>query len=96
MNKICTFALGALFGTAGIGILTSKDAKKVYTHVTAAAMRCGDEVMKTATAVKENCQDIAADAKDINEKRYEAERQQEIEDAKAVLAAAEEDAAIAE
>ena len=30
------FAGGLLFGTAGISILTSEDAKKVYTHCTAA------------------------------------------------------------
>ena len=35
------FAAGILFGTAGIKILSSKDAKKVYTHGTAAALRAG-------------------------------------------------------
>ena len=30
------FAAGVLFGTAGIKILSSKDAKKVYTQCTAA------------------------------------------------------------
>ena len=33
------FAAGILFGTAGIKILSSKDAKKVYTHCTAAVLR---------------------------------------------------------
>ena len=33
------FAAGVLFGTAGIKILGSKDAKKVYTNCTAAALR---------------------------------------------------------
>ena len=36
------FAGGLLFGTAGISILTSEDAKKVYTHCTAAVLRCRD------------------------------------------------------
>ena len=80
---------GFLLGTAGVGILGSKDAKKCYTHITAATYRCADSVMKTYTNIKENCQDINADAKEINEKRYEEERAKEIEDAKAVLAAAE-------
>ena len=31
-KKTGIFAAGVLFGTAGIKILSSKDAKKVYTH----------------------------------------------------------------
>ena len=33
------FAAGVLFGTAGIKVLSSKDAKKVYTVCTAAVLR---------------------------------------------------------
>ena len=33
------FAAGVLFGTAGIKLLSSKDAKKLYTKVTAAVLR---------------------------------------------------------
>ena len=76
---------GFLLGTAGIKLLSGKDAKKAYTHITAAVMRCVDGVVKTATTLKENCDDIAADAKDINEKRYAAEREQEIRDARELL-----------
>ncbi|HIX69093.1 MAG TPA: hypothetical protein H9735_13370 [Candidatus Anaerostipes excrementavium] len=65
------FAAGVLFGTAGIKILASKDAKKVYTNCTAAALRAKDCVMKTATAVQENAEDIYAEAQQINEKRAE-------------------------
>lgn len=90
-KKLGLFALGTLFGTAGIRILTSKDAKKAYTHVTAAAMRCRDEVVKTGTTLKENCDDIVEDAKEINEERYEQARKAEIEDAKAVLESAKEE-----
>ena len=82
-------ACGFLLGTAGVSILGSKDAKKCYTHLTAAAYRCKDSVLKTYTNIKENCQDIDADAKDINEKRYVEEREKEIEDAKAFLAEAD-------
>ena len=66
--KIGLFAGGALFGSAGIEILTSKDAKKLYTQCTAAVLRMKDQVMKTATTLQENC-DILADAKEINEQR---------------------------
>ena len=41
--------------------------------------------MKYATNIKENCEDIGADAKAINRKRYEEEEQQNIEDAKQLL-----------
>ena len=67
--KIGLFAGGALFGSAGIEILTSKDAKKLYTQCTAAVLRMKDQVMKTATSLQENCGDILADAKEINEQR---------------------------
>ena len=40
------FAAGVLFGTAGIKLLSSKDAKKVYTGCTAAVLRMKDCIMK--------------------------------------------------
>ena len=51
--KIGLFAGGALFGSAGIEILTSKDAKKLYTQCTAAVLRMKDQVMKTATNLQD-------------------------------------------
>ena len=42
-KKLGLFAAGTLFGTAGIKVLTSKDARKVYTEVTAAALRAEAE-----------------------------------------------------
>lgn len=70
IKKIALFAAGTLFGSAGFKLLSSKDAKKVYTHVTAAVLRAKDCVMETVTRTRENCSDIYADAKDINETRY--------------------------
>lgn len=69
MKKIGIFAGGLLFGTAGIKILSSKDAKKVYTNTTAAVLRGKKCVMQTVSTIRENCDDILADAKDINEQR---------------------------
>ena len=66
---LALFAGGALFGSAGIKLLSSRDAKKAYTHVTAAALRMKDAVMQTATTVQENANDILAEARDINERR---------------------------
>ena len=63
------FAAGVAFGTAGIKILTSKDAKKLYTNCTAAVLRAKACVMKTASAIQENAEDIYAEAQQINEDR---------------------------
>lgn len=63
LKKTGIFAAGVVFGTAGIKILSSKDAKKVYTSCTAAALRAKECVMKTVTTVQENAEDILADAK---------------------------------
>ena len=63
------FALGTLFGLEGIKLLSSKDAKKVYTHCTAGVLRAKDAVLDQVTVLQENCSDIYADAKDINEKK---------------------------
>ena len=74
-KKTALFVGGALFGSAGIKLLTSKDAKKAYTQVTAAVLRMKDCVMATANLVQENCGDILAEAKEINENRAaEAEK----------------------
>ena len=78
-------ACGFLLGTVGVKMFSSRDAKQVYTTLTARALRCVDEVTKVATKVKENCDDIMADAKEINEAVYEKERQQAIADAKELL-----------
>ena len=63
------FAAGVLFGTAGIKLLSSKDAKKVYANCTAAVLRAKDCVMKTVSKVQENAEDIYAEAQQINEDR---------------------------
>lgn len=81
-KKTGIFAAGVLFGTAGVKILSSKDAKKVYTHCTAAVLRAKESVMKTAAVVQENAEDIYAEAQLINEERAakEAEFDDESED----------------
>ena len=80
IKKTGIFAAGVLFGTAGVKVLGSKDAKKVYTNCTAAALRAKDCVMKTATTIQENAEDILAEAKQINEERAAAEEAENIED----------------
>ena len=73
LKKAGIFAGGVLFGTAGVKILASDDAKKVYTNCTAAVLRAKDCVMKTATTIQENAEDIYEEAKEINAKRASEE-----------------------
>ena len=90
LKKIGLFAAGVLFGTAGIKILSSKDARKVYAHTTAAALRANENVMTTVTAVREGANDIYAEAKAINDQRTEAEAAAVVEDASSEEGEAEE------
>ena len=69
------FAAGVLFGTAGIKVLSSKDAKKFYTNCTAAVLRAKTCVMNTVSKVQANAEDIYAEAQQINEDRAAAEEE---------------------
>ena len=77
------FAAGVLFGTAGIKILASEDARKLYANCTAAVLRAKECVMKTATNIQEHAEDIYAEAQQINEDRAAAETE-EFEDVEEV------------
>lgn len=68
-KNVVLFAGGVLFGTAGVKLLSSRDAKNVYVKGTAAVLRAKDCLMKTAETVQENAEDILAEAKQINEER---------------------------
>lgn len=87
-KKLAVFAGGTLFGSAGLRLLSSKDARKVYTHTAAAALRMQESVMTTVSQVQETAGDILADARQINEDRANAE--EVVEDESAAAAAAEE------
>lgn len=80
VKKLGIFAGGLLFGTAGLKVLSSKDAKKLYTNCTAAVLRAKDCIMKTATTVQENAEDILSEAKQINEDRAAEEAAAVVED----------------
>lgn len=77
-KRIGLFLGGVLFGTAGVKVLGSKDAKKLYTNCTAAALRAKDCVMNTVTTVQENAEDVLAEAKQINEERAAKEAAMEV------------------
>ena len=76
---LACFAGGELFGSVGLKLLTSRDAKKVYTHLTAAGLRAQKSVMETVTTVQEEAADILAAAKDINAGREAREAEAEVE-----------------
>lgn len=67
------FVSGVLFGTAGIKLLSSRDAKKAYVHTAAAALRMKECVMDTVNKVQENAEDVLAEAKAVNEARAQKE-----------------------
>ena len=46
--KLACFVGGALFGSAGVKLLASKDAKKAYTHITAAGLRMKERTPPTS------------------------------------------------
>ena len=81
IKKIALFAAGTLLGSAGLNLLSSKDAKKVYTQTTAAVLRMKDSTMETVSKVQEQAGDILADAKAINEARAVEAEAAVIEDA---------------
>lgn len=72
-KKIGLFLGGVLFGTAGVKILASKDAKNFYINCLATGLRAKDCVMTTATNIQENAEDILAEAKEINAQRTQEE-----------------------
>ena len=80
LTKLAVFAAGLLCGTAGVKILASKDAKKVYSHTTAAVLRAKDSVMETVTLIRENADDVLAEAKAINASRAAEEEGTVVED----------------
>ena len=75
--KLACFAGGTLFGSLGLKLLASKDAKKAYVHAAAAGLRMKDSVMETVTSVQENAADILASAKELNEARAAKEAEEE-------------------
>ncbi len=68
-NHAGIFVGGMLVATKGVELLTSKPAHDLYVKVTAFGLRCRDEVLQNVTAVREGCEDIYAEATELNEER---------------------------
>lgn len=80
LKGVGLFALGTLFGLEGIKLLSSRDAKKVYAHCTAGVLRAKDSIMDQVTTLQENCSDICAEAKVINEERAAKAKEAEVDE----------------
>ena len=85
LSKVACFVGGALFGTVGLKVLSTKEAKNACVKVTATGLRVKDSVMDTVTLVQENAADVLAEAKELNESRAKEVEKEEtdavIEDA---------------
>ena len=53
-KKLALFLGGVVFGSAGFKVLSSKDAKKVYTQTTAAVLRMKDCTMQDRKSTRLN------------------------------------------
>ena len=58
-KSLALFAGGVLFGSAGIKLLSSKDAKKVYTHTTADILASAKDINQERAAREEIVEDAA-------------------------------------
>ncbi|MBR1422658.1 MAG: hypothetical protein IJ571_04350 [Ruminococcus sp.] len=76
VKNIALFVGGTAFGSLGFKLLKSREAKKVYVHTTAAALRAKESVMTDVTKARESCGDILAEAKEINEKKAKAAQEE--------------------
>ena len=71
-NHAGLFVGGMLFATKGIELLASKTAYRTFVRAAAFGLRCRDDVMGSVTAVRERCEDIYAEAVELNEERAKA------------------------
>ena len=79
--KLGIAAGAVLLGTASVMVLTSDDAKKFYTKVTAAALRAKDAVKDVAADAARSCSEIIDDAVAYNAERAAARDDEIVEEA---------------
>ena len=70
-SHVGIFAGGILFATKGVELLRSRESRDVFVKATALGVRNRDDVMKCVTSIREECEDIYADALELNEKKEE-------------------------
>ena len=77
LKNVAVFAGGVLFGTAGVKVLGSQDAKKLYINCLAAGLRAKECVMTTASNIQANAEDVLAEAKHVLKKHSVRKRKQQ-------------------
>ena len=70
-SHVGIFAGGILFATKGVELLRSRESRDVFVKATALGVRNRDDVMKCVTSIREECEDIYADALELNKKKEE-------------------------
>ena len=68
MNKWCIFGLGALAGLTTLAVVKTPAFKKACAAVVGSGMKLKDEAAAFAESVKEDAEDIVAEAKYNNSK----------------------------
>nr|WP_228099293.1 DUF6110 family protein [Granulicatella sp. 19428wC4_WM01] len=63
LKKSSVFLGGVAFGSAGLKLLASRDAKKVYAKVLATSYKMKDGLDATVSCVKQHADDVLQDAK---------------------------------
>ena len=72
-KKSGVFAGGVLFGSLGLKLLASKDAKPVYAKAVATSYKLKDGIDATVSTVKQHADDVLEEAKDLYAEEKSAE-----------------------
>jgi len=72
-KKSSVFAGGVLFGSLGLKLLASKDAKHVYAKAVANSYKLKDGIDATVSTVKQHADDVLEEAKDLYAEEKNAE-----------------------
>ena len=64
-KKSGVFAGGVLFGSLGLKLLASKEAKHVYAKAVATSYKLKDGIDATVSTVKQHADDVLEEAKDL-------------------------------
>ena len=72
-KKSGVFAGGVLFGSLGLKLLASKEAKHVYAKAVATSYKLKDGIDTTVSTVKQHADDVLEEAKDLYAEEKSAE-----------------------
>lgn len=73
-NKMVVFGLGVVTGVAAVSLVKNPAFKKACSAVVGKSLQLKDDAAAFAESVKEDAQDIVAEAKYNNQKKSEAQK----------------------